>query len=77
MELFLTEEKFYIKNKEKNMKLYQKGYEVLCCMHRLCLKRQMGFSITLSDIDNIPFLKIFKKGKVYTKEKVTGIDLNR
>lgn len=50
------------------MKLYQKGYEVLCCMHNLCLKKQMGFSITLSDVDFLPFGKIFKKRKVLYKK---------
>lgn len=61
------------------MKLYQKGYEVLCCMYNLCLKRQMGFSITLSDIDFLPFGKICKQRKemVYTKSKSMKIYLNR
>lgn len=44
------------------MKLYQKGYEVLCCRKNLKLKKRMGFSITLSDVENIPWYKI-RRGK--------------
>ncbi len=53
------------------MKLYQKGYEVLCCMNNLRLKRQMGFALTLSDIESLPFIKKVekRKEKTYIKGK--------
>ena len=37
------------------MKLYQRGYEVLCCMKNIRLKKRMGFSLTLSDMETIPW----------------------
>ncbi len=49
------------------MKLYQKGYEVLCCMKSLYLKRQMGFAILLSDIEILPLGKVLKKKKSIRK----------
>lgn len=39
------------------MKLYKRMYEVLCCRKNLKLKQSMGFSITLSDIETIPWWK--------------------
>ncbi len=45
------------------MKLYQKGYEVLCCMKDLRLKRKMGFALTLSDMERLPLFEIKKEKK--------------
>ncbi len=45
------------------MKLYQKGYEVLCCRKNLRLKKKMGFPVTLSDIEKIQGIKVKKLEK--------------
>lgn len=52
------------------MKLYQKGYEVLCCMKNLCLKRQMGFAILLSDIEGLPLGKVLKGKKKSIRKRI-------
>ena len=46
------------------MKLFNKILEVLSSKKQLRLKKQMGFSITLSDIENINF-----KIKKYVKKR--------
>lgn len=46
------------------MKLFKKSYKVLSSKAKLKLKRKLGFSITLSDIENINF-----KVKKYVKKR--------
>ncbi len=39
------------------MKIFTSFYEALCCKKNLKLKKKMGFSITLRDIENTPMVK--------------------